>query len=395
LKGYVIIISRLKTPKTMQIKQLPDRFYRLRAIVCAMILIGLICTAAAVHVHADQYDAQINALRQQNAQAQGVINGLSAEASSYQDAISKLQNEINAVQNQINANVAQQNALQQQIIDAQEKIKLHKKYLGQDIKSMYVDGNLSTIEELATSKSLSDYVDKEEYRIAAQNKINTTIKEIAALQAQLQKKKSELDALVDAEKEQQSLLAGAQSQQKELLSYNQGQQAAYNSQISSNTSKIGELRRAQIAANSRFTGGPAGSGPACGGGYPAMWCEIPQDSVIDAWGMYNRECVSYTAFKVHQDYLSGRNSRDMPNWGGIGNANQWDDNAYAYGIPVDNNPTPGAIAVSNSGFYGHVMYVESVNGDGTFNLSQYNASLDGRYSTRSNVSRSGLVFIHF
>lgn len=377
----------------MSTKQLPNQFYRLRSILCALVLVGLIGAAAAAH--ADQYDAQINALREQNAQAQGVLNGLSSQASSYQDTISKLQTEINAVQTQINANEAQQALLQQQIVEAQNNIKLHKKYLGQDIKAMYVDGSLSTIEELATSKSLSDYVDKEEYRIAAQNKINKTIKQIAALQTELQKKKSELDALVDSQKAQQSQLASAQAQQKELLSYNQGQQAAYNSQISSNTSKIGELRRAQIAANSRFTGGPAGSGPACGGGYPAMWCEIPQDSVIDAWGMYNRECVSYTAFKVHQDYLAGRNSRDMPYWGGIGNANQWDDNAYAYGIPVDNNPTPGAIAVSNSGFYGHVMYVESVNGDGTFNLSQYNASLDGRYSTRSNVSRAGLVFIHF
>lgn len=377
----------------MPTKHFSDQFYRLRTVVCGLLLIGLISAAAAVH--ADQYDAQINALRQQNAQAQGVLNGLSSQASSYQDTINKLQTEINAVQTQINANEAQQALLQQQIVEAQNNIKLHKKYLGQDIKAMYVDGSLSTIEELATSKSLSDYVDKEEYRIAAQNKINKTIKQIAALQTQLQKKKSELDVLVESQKAQQSQLASAQAQQQELLTYNQGQQAAYNSQISSNTSKIGELRRAQIAANSRFSGGAPGSGPACGGGYPAMWCEIPMDSVIDAWGMYNRECVSYTAFKVHQDYLSGRNNRDMPYWGGIGNANQWDDNAYAYGIPVDNNPTPGAIAVSNSGFYGHVMYVESVNGDGTFNISQYNASLDGRYSTRSNVSRAGLVFIHF
>lgn len=377
----------------MPTKHLPDQFYKMRAVVCGLLLIGLISAAAAVH--ADQYDAQINALRQQNAQAQGVLNGLSSEASSYQDTINKLQTEINAVQTQINANEAQQALLQQQIVEAQNNIKLHKKYLGQDIKSMYIDGSLSTIEQLATSKSLSDYVDKEEYRIAAQNKINKTIKQIAALQTQLQKKKSELDTLVESQKAQQNQLAGARAQQQELLSFNQGQQAAYNSQIKSNTSKIGELRRAQIAANSRFSGGAPGSGPACGGGYPAIWCEIPMDSVIDAWGMYNRECVSYTAFKVHQDYLAGRNNRDMPYWGGIGNANQWDNNAYAYGIPVDNNPTPGAIAVSNSGFYGHVMYVESVNGDGTFNISQYNANLDGRYSTRNNVSRAGLVFIHF
>lgn len=377
----------------MPIKHMPKQFYRLRSIMFSLLLVGLVGIAAIVH--ADQFDVQINQLRQQNAAAQSVLSGLTVQANSYQDAINHLQAQISAVQAQISANEAEQAKLQAQISDAQAKIKLHKKYLGEDIRAMYVDGSLSTIEELATSKSLSDYVDKEEYRIAAQNKINKTIKQIAALQAELQKKKSELDTLVDSQKQQRSQLSGAQAEQQQLLSFNEGQQAAYNAQINSNSARIAELRRQQIAANSRFGGGSPGTGPACGGGYPAMWCEIPQDSVLDYWGMYNRECVSYTAFKVHQDYLMGRNSRDMPYWGGIGNANQWDDNARASGIPVDTHPTVGSIAVSNSGFYGHVMYVESVNGDGTINISQYNAFFDGRYSERYGVSPSGLVFIHF
>lgn len=374
-------------------KYLPKLLYKGRAVLSALVLTALI--GGAVVVHADQFDDQINALRQQNSEAQGVLNGLQDQAGSYQETISQLQAQIDAVTAQIVANQAQQAALQQQIIDAQNKIIQQKKYLGENIQAMYVDGQLSTIEELATSKNLSDYVDKEEYRITAQNALNDTIKQIAALQAQLQKQKGELDTLVASQQQQQNQLASARAQQQELLTFNEGQQSAYNSQINANQGRIGELRRAQIAANSRFAGGPAGSGPACGGGYPAMWCEIPQDSVIDAWGMYNRECVSYTAFKVHQDYISGRNARDMPYWGGVGNANQWDEDARNYGIPVDNTPTPGAIAVSNAGAFGHVMYVESVNGDGSFNLSQYNASLDGRYSTRSHVSPAGLVFIHF
>lgn len=374
-------------------KQSSKLFYRVRATLALLALSVMI--SGAVIVHADYYDAKINALREQNSAAQGVLNGLQNQAGSYQETINQLQAQIEAVQAQIVANEAQQAALQQQIIDAQDKITQQKKYLGQNIQAMYVDGQLSTIEELATSKNLSDYVDKEEYRISVQNKMNATIKEIAALQVQLQKQKLELDTLVASQKQQNNQLSGAQAQQQQLLSYNAGQQSAYNSQIAANQSQIGELRRAQIAANSRFTGGPAGSGPACGGGYPGVWCERAQDSVIDSWGMYNRECVSYTAFKVHQDYLAGRNSHDMPYWGGVGNANQWGDNARAAGIPVDTTPTPGAIAVSTRGYYGHVMYVESVNGDGTFNLSQYNASLDGRYSTRSNVSPGSLVFIHF
>jgi surface antigen len=369
----------------MPVKQFPKQFYRLRSIVCAITLVALIGAAAAVH--ADQYDAQINALNAQNNAAQGVLNGLTTQASSYQAVIDQYQAQINDIQAKLAANVAQQASLQQQISDAKDKIALHKKYLGQDIKAMYVDGQLSTIEELATSKNLSDYVDKEEYRVAAQNKINATIKQIAVLQEQLQKQKSELDTLIASQQQQNAQLASAQSQEQQLLSYNQGQQAAYNAQIASNSSQIASLRRAQIAANARFTGAP-GTGPACGGGYPARWCEIPQDSVIDSWGMYNRECVSYTAFRVA---ASGRN---MPYWGGVGNANQWDDNARAAGIPVDGSPRAGDVAISNSGFYGHAMYVESVNANGTINISQYNAALDGRYSTNT-ISVGNLVFIHF
>ncbi len=367
--------------------QIPKRFYRVRAVFAGVALAALV--SGAVVVHADQFDEQINVLQQQNNSAQGVLNGLESQAGSYQETINQLQAQINAVQAQIVANEAQQAALQQQIIDAQNKIAEQKKFLGENITAMYVDGQLSTIEELATSKNLSEYVDKEEFRIIAQQKLDATIKEIVALQAQLQKQKLQLDVLVESQKQQNAQLASTQAQQQQLLSYNQGQQDAYNQQINANSSQIAALRRAQIAANSRFAGGAPGTGPACGGGYPARWCEIPQDSVIDSWGMYNRECVSYTAFRVA---ASGRN---MPYWGGIGNANQWDDNARASGIPVDNTPTPGAVAISNSGFYGHAMYVESVNANGTFNLSQYNASLDGRYSTRSGVSPAGLVFIHF
>jgi peptidoglycan DL-endopeptidase CwlO len=388
--GYGIIDARLSKikshTKSMQLKQFPRQFYRLRAIVCAFLLVALIGGAAVVK--ADQFDEKINALQQQNNSAQGVLNGLASQASSYQDTINKLQAQIRDVEAKIAANEAAQAKLLHKIAVAKHQIALQKKYLGQDIKAMYIDGQLSTIEELATSKNLSEYVDKEEYRIAAQNKINDTIEEIAVLKAKLQKQKAKLDSLIDSQKQQNAQLSGAEAQKQRLLSYNQGQQDAYNSQIAANSSQIAELRRQQIIANSRFSGGAPGSGPTCGGGYPAKWCQIPQDSVIDDWGMYNRECVSYTAFRVA---ASGRN---MPYWGGRGNANQWDDNARAAGIPTDTRPRVGDVAISNSGFYGHAMYVEAVNSNGTIFISQYNASLDGRFSTNT-ISPSGLYFIHF
>jgi surface antigen len=380
-------ITKTKTNRAMPKINSSVIYSKFRLLVLLLALGGLIGGAAVAH--ADQFDDQINALNAQNASTQGVLNGLESQAGSYQAVINQLQSQINAVQSQIADNQAQQAQLQQQIVADQQQIDQKKQELSATIKALYIDGQTSTIEELATSKNLSDYVDKEEYRTTVQNQLNGKIKEIGDLQVQLQGKKTQIDQLLDSEKTQNTQLSSDQGQQDQLLSYNQGQQDAYNQQINANSSQITKLRQAQIAANARFSGGGApGHGPTCGGGYPGVWCNAPQDSIIDSWGMYNRECVSYTAFRVA---ASGRN---MPYWGGTGNANQWPGDARAAGIPVDNSPTSGSVAISMAGAFGHAMYVESVNGNGTINISQYNVNLDGRYSTAT-VSASGLYFIHF
>lgn len=343
---------------------------------------------------ADQFDQQIAQLQQQNAANQGSLNGLQAQASSYQDAISKLQVQINDVQQKINDNLSQQAALQQQILDNQHKLDQEKSVLGTDIKAMYVDGQPTTLEMLASSGSLGDFVDKEQYRTNVQTKIQDTLKQINTLQSQLQKQKLAVDQLLQDQQIQQTQLNGARYQQSQLLAYNQSQQSQFNQQIAANQSKIGDLRKQQAILNAQYNIGTFITSPDHGG-YPDAWNNAAQDSMLDPWGMFNRECVSFTAFKVHQAYLAGRGNRDMPYWGGFGNANQWDDDARAAGIPVDTNPTPGSVAISNAGAYGHAMWVEAVSADKSqIYVQQYNQQLTGQYSEGWRYT-TNLMFIHF
>ena len=65
------------------------------------------------------------------------------------------------------------------------------------------------------------------------------------------------------------------------------------------------------------------------------------------------------------------NRRYVP-W--YGNAIDWWPNAAAYGYPEGHTPVPGAIMVSMESPIGHVAYVESVNGDGSFVVSEMNWS---------------------
>jgi surface antigen len=359
--------------------------------VCSCLLFAGVASPFA---HADSFDQKIQALNQQNSQNQQALSVLGAQAASYQDQIAQLQSQINTLQQQISDSQAKQASLAQQIIEKQAEIDRQREILASTLKALYVDDQMSTIEMLATSKNLSDYVDKEEYRTTVQNKVQQTMAEIAQLQSELQAQKTEVDNLLADQKNQESSLASARAQQASLLAMNQSQQAGYNAQVASNNSQISKLRAQQEAAIAASQAGAnVIKGGTCGGNYPNKWCNAAQDSMLDNWGMYNRECVSYTAWKV---YESGHH---MPYWGGHGNANQWDENARAAGLRVDNDPTGDAVvAIKNAGTYGHAMWVESVNDNGTINISQYNAnsiSDPGKYSKAYNVSTSGLVFIHF
>ncbi len=67
----------------------------------------------------------------------------------------------------------------------------------------------------------------------------------------------------------------------------------------------------------------------------------------------------------------------------LGNAIEWYDNAAAQGYAVGKQPLPGAILVrGGAGGYGHVAYVESVDGT-TFTVSEMNVTGLGQLSTRT------------
>jgi len=347
---------------------------------------GIPIVRAATCSSTSDCQSQINNLNNQNSANQQALGSLQDQASSYQDAINQLQSQISGLESQIAANQAQQASLQQQITDDENKIAYERQVLGEDIKTMYVDGQMSTIEELATSNNLSEYVDKEEYRNVIQRKIQDTLAEIKALQAQLQKQKADLDVLIANEQSQKSQLDSQRAQQAGLLAMNQSQQASYNAQIAANRSSIKSLQARLAALNTTANSRILVSGT-CGGGYPAKasgprgnWgCNYPQDNTVDNWNMLNRECVSYTAWMVYSHY-----GKSTANWG---SAYKWINAAESRGYKVDQSPRAGDVAIRDvdwgePGDVGHAMYVESVNSPHDITVWEYNRHYDGTFDER-------------
>lgn len=368
--------------------QFGKRFSRL-LIVPVIAVVGLL----PVHyASADTYDEQINQLQGEVSSYQAEAGRLRAESNTLQNAVNSLNAQKMAIQAQIDLSQARYDRLKADIEVNERKLERQKKTINKTVAQIYANGSTTPIEMIASSKNVGEYVSAQSVRGSVQNQLKEAMDNVKKLKAELVKQRIEVEKILVDQTAQRNELAAKEAEQVSLLAETQGQEAAYQSMIGQKNSQISNLRAEQAAANARFIGS-AGSGPACGGGYPRQWCNTPMDTIVDNWGMYNRECVSYTAFRV------AASGRHMPYWGGAGNANQWDENARSpesqrLGITVDYSPRAGDVAISNAGYYGHAMYVESVNGDGSINISQYNADWQGTYSTNT-ISVGNLVFIHF
>lgn len=336
---------------------------------------------------ADTFDEQIKAIQQQVDAYNNEAARLRGEADTLQNAVNTLTAQKNAIQAEINLNQAKYDQLVAEITANEKKLGDQQKVMASAISDLAADSQTSPIEVLASSRSIGDYIDQQEYRSSIRDQLQTSIKQIKELKARLTQQKKEVEQVLNDQKSRRDTLAAKESEQASLLASTRGEEAAYQQLIGQKNSEISNLRAQQRAANAAL-GGSVVAGDPGHGGYPAYLDHAPQDSVVDPWGMYNRECVSYTAWKVHQK------TGNMPYWGGRGNANQWPSSAQADGIPTGSEPRKNSVAISMSGFYGHAMWVEQVGDGGMIYVSQYNYDLAGHYSEMW-VNGSNFIYLYF
>lgn len=124
--------------------------------------------------------------------------------------------------------------------------------------------------------------------------------------------------------------------------------------------------------------------------YPAKWKNAAQDSTSDDWGYYNRECVSYVAWKLNE---AGGNK----GFSHLGNAISWKGHGSSH-----KEPKAGDVAWFTAGAWnggvgsmGHVGYVDKVMGDKIL-MSDYNAGDPmGRYNTHEMSKDTPTSYLRF
>lgn len=119
-----------------------------------------------------------------------------------------------------------------------------------------------------------------------------------------------------------------------------------------------------------------------GDDYP-WWYETPDDygGGLSPLRYYYRECVDFVAWRLNRD--AGVTGAPWKwDWSNLasGSAWMWADEWAAKGWPSSSEPVVGSVAWFP---YNHVAYVQSVNGDGTVTIEEYNWNSDHSYHVRT------------
>lgn len=302
---------------------------------------------------------------------------LKAEADTLAGALATLASEKSIIQAQIDINQAEYDRLTLFIAETEQKIKDNQDALGLTIANMYVEDDITPLEMLASSKTIGDYLDAQEYRSSVRNELAVKIADIKALKVSLDKQKDDVEKVLGDQINAKQALVEKENQQQAILNRTQGQESLYRQ-----LTKEAEADLLAIAESYKaltYISGTGISDPTKGN-YPwgGNGCYVGSD-LLSRGGLYGngtdplgygcRQCTSYVAWKVLE-----ATGNSYAYWG---NAKNWPNSASNLGIAVGTTARAGSVGVMTGGYYGHVVWVETdPDEQGNIIISQYNSYHD-------------------
>lgn len=340
-------------------------------------------------------DTKCEEARANMKQNQAEANEYTKKADSVAAQIDQLNAEIGALNREIADSEAKVENLKVEIEKNEKKLSENQSALAEMLIDMHFGGDAEPITILAGSTSISDYAEKQAREDVVKQEIAMASERVKQLKADLDKQKTEAEIALQSAQDKRNLVAAKKSDQQVL-------KAQYD-KSADDASALAAYWEEQVKALAWTPpSNTVGSGSRMWGAnntYPYRY-NCPQDNVrYSAYGGAVCQCTSYASYKA------------LEKWG---ITNTWGGHAYnyvnavGYTVPttgaktyVDKNPAANTIAIQLGGSYGHVMWVESVNANGSINVTEYNVNWPsigcniGDFCSRNNVGSSGTYFLHF
>lgn len=310
----------------------------------------------------------IGDLDQDITETEGSITNTEAQITVTEEVVSELEVDINQTQTELDG----------------LQLKLRNAYI-----SLYELSQASPFDTLLASSSLTEMVSQSQYIQSLQTELQGNIEKTNIAKAELEDKKNDsleqkasLVSLRQSLTKSKNSLNSRRGQKTYLLAQTQGQQAQYEALLKKLDAEHATLTQEIYAERRRLGQGETVTGGT--GGY--WWPNEPNFYAADPWLFYKRQCVSYTAQKFlnvfGQVFYNTRPGQGSAwNWPALARDQGYQTSSTPRAVSVVSWPANNALRMP----VGHTAWVESVNSNGTINISEYNWVIERGYSERQNV----------
>ena len=155
------------------------------------------------------------------------LDGASKQVDTLEEKVNQLNSEINQIQGQINTTSKNIEKTEKELEKTQKELERQKNIMNQSVRALYKQGDVSTVELIASSKNFTEFVNGQEYLERVKIGVQESAKKIDALKTKLEKEKTELDEMLELQTGQQKVVATKKSEQDELLNKAKEEEFSY------------------------------------------------------------------------------------------------------------------------------------------------------------------------
>lgn len=237
-----------------KIQKLQSQVRLIPFIIAAVMLVsGVFGAIITVHAHTT-VEERLEDLREQREKDRVEARRLGRAANVIQDKLVDLRDQIAVIQAQIDVNTVRQRELTNKIAAAQRRLDAQRVLLSANIKAMYIEADTSPLEMIASSKSLGEYVEQQEYRDRLKEAIIETMDEIDLLKKQLNDQRREVARIIAEQQDLKGMISRKEQEAAKQLKQTNLEKSTFDAAVRRQTKRIAELEAQRAAARRALCG---------------------------------------------------------------------------------------------------------------------------------------------
>jgi septal ring factor EnvC (AmiA/AmiB activator) len=182
-------------------------------------------------------------LNKKVSQSQEELSSIHGEVTTLEGKLASINAEIATIDGQINKTKSDIKETQEKLEKTEAELQKQQRIIDASVRSLYKNGNISTIELLAASDNFTEFVNEQEYLSRIKTNVQVASKKVKALKKKLEDEKKSLDDLRLLQEGQKKAIEIKHAEQADLLAKAQDKEFSY-------SQYVGDLKKQESQAES-------------------------------------------------------------------------------------------------------------------------------------------------